>query len=250
LIPLVLSVKCRNWRQDDDQSGVADGEFVNVRRSALERDKYTCRYCGFQCKPSRSQAKANYYMQVHHRDDDHHNNSLENLVAACMHCHAVQHIGFWGSNGEAALVYLPEIPQAELHHHCRTILVAQRFAELLPNETPKEREDKKAATTIADTAREIFARFEARTEGARERWRTSHPEDLANVLRMLPVEEYNRRHEKLAGLRLLLTGRHTPNGETGDIMPMIVDSWLADGGPYAAFRPKSWAALLRDLPPL
>jgi intracellular multiplication protein IcmJ len=248
IIPLILSCKIKRWREHDEDSSSADGEFVGVRRDAIARDKHTCRFCGFQCKPSRTMRKADYYMQVHHWDDDHHNNTLGNLVTACMHCHAVQHIGMWGANGEADLVYLPEVSQVELNHLCRTILVAQRFAELLPNESPSQREDKKAAMSISDTAREIFARFESRTEMARDRWRTSSPADIANVMMQMPPEVYNRRHENLAGLRLLLSGRHALKGETGDVMPMIVDSWLAEGGPYAAFKPKSWTALLKEMP--
>ena len=48
LLPIVLSVKARNWRQNDDTSESADTAFKNIRKKALERDDNTCRFCSFR----------------------------------------------------------------------------------------------------------------------------------------------------------------------------------------------------------
>ncbi len=62
LKPLFLSVKTLNWRMNDRHSQDADMEFSRVRKKALERDAYTCRFCGF---------KNNKWQEVHHVNDDH-----------------------------------------------------------------------------------------------------------------------------------------------------------------------------------
>jgi hypothetical protein len=103
LLPLILSNKC-NLMYDNP---VDPDEFKSSRETALKRDKMTCRHCGFDLTKSSSSK----YVQVNHLDADHYNLALENTVATCAHCHAVQHISLWGCYG-STIVYLPELSQA------------------------------------------------------------------------------------------------------------------------------------------
>ena len=42
---IVLSVKRSKFRTDDPKADEANNEFVNIRKSILERDDYTCQIC-------------------------------------------------------------------------------------------------------------------------------------------------------------------------------------------------------------
>lgn len=257
LLPLVLSCKVKSWRMDDAASEEADAGFQQVKKKVRERDQHTCRFCGFR------QQKADYYMQVHHKDDDHHNNSMENLITACMHCHAVQHIGLWGSAGEAVLVYLPEWPQYYLNHVCRGVLVAKRFHAKM--EADVKAQDKggrgpsapaalveraRAAKEMMERTQAIFERVRAREIEAESRLGTSDPADVANALLHAPDEIYARRAQSLAPYRLLLLGHHHPGGRTQspiDKMTEIVDGWLSVGGPFVGLEPSNWSRLLQTV---
>lgn len=243
LLPLVLSAKCLPWRGEGELEH--DTEFQANRRKALERDRHACRFCGFAQKPSQATPDANFYMQVHHRDDDHHNNHESNLVTACMHCHAVQHIGLYGSRYGAKLIWLPEMTQADLHHLLRVILVAQRFAHTLPEGTPKARLD--PARALAEAAGSTYGHLLARTRAAHDRYRTDNPAAIADVLIQpeMPQDAYMRRASIFSGLRLLLPLTHQDKERRVDRFETIVDSWLAAGGPFVNLKPSVWAGLLK-----
>lgn len=249
-LPLILSAKREDWRMNDANSEDADAEFKTVKRKVRERDQHRCRFCGFK------QVKADYYMQVHHRNDDHHDNRPENLVTACMHCHAVQHIGLWGLQGEAVLVYLPEVDQFALNHFLRTIMVAQRFADKLAADakvpakgsSPKQIGERlRGARKMAEQAQSLFDRIRACEADAQKRLGTSNPADVATAMLQMPDEAYAERHRFLAPYRLLLLGHHHPGGRQvhpHDKMPEIVDGWLAEGGPFRGIDPSTWKDLL------
>ncbi|BCB21840.1 HNH endonuclease [Bosea sp. ANAM02] len=243
-LPLIISVKAKNWRGTDPESGGADAEFQMVKPQVRARDNDSCRFCGFRSP------KGGYYMQVHHRNDDHSDNRPDNLVTTCMHCHAVHHIGFWGQDRgagrEASIIYLPEISQAHLSHLCRTILVARRYCEKVVAD-PKEMEDRKqSARQIAESAEVLMDRFRSREALAEARLGSSDPVDLANALLKLNDEDYERRIESLSPYRLLLLGPHCKERGT-DMMPQIVDDWLGPGGPYGNIKPAVWKNLVQNL---
>ncbi len=245
LLTLTLSVKTKNWRQNDMESGEKNAEFQIVKPKVRERDNNSCKHCGFRLP------KGGYYMQVHHLNDDHGDQSLQNLVTTCMHCHAPHHIGLWGMDRgkgkEASIIYLPEISQADLSHMCRTILVARRYAEKIEAD-PKELDDKKrSARQMKEAADALFDRYRAREAEAESRLGSSDPLDLANALLQLNDSDYERRKEALAPYRLLLLGPHCL--ERGvDIMPQIVDDWMGAGGPYGNLKPVTWKNLLQNMP--
>ncbi len=244
---LALSVKSENWRMEDPWSSESDQEFRNVRKKALERDGNTCRACGF---------KAMRWMEVHHLDDNHANNALDNLATLCPFCHMVQHIGFAGQNGEARLVWLPEVGQAELHHIVRAILVAEHEARRADGRQT-------FVKSMAEAAGTLRARLIAREAGAKERIGTSDPAVLGDILmrfaRISGDNLYARREGLLRGIRLLPLGvrRDRSTGENIVETRMILD-WCGAGGglkgggeyaPFAGRGTKEWPNLLASAIP-
>ena len=240
LLPLVLSAKAVAWRVQDANSESADSEFRTVRPRVLERDGNACRFCGFKDKGT--------YIQVHHRDDDHHNNKMENLVTACMHCHACFHIGLWGTKKEAVIVYLPEIEQWQVSHLCRSIMVAKDFPAKLEQAGGATPDKLASAKRMANAADALMGRLlTERTKLAEDIILTSDPQDLANVLLQMPDQLYERRAERLKGIRLLIKDRHCPGDGAQNVFPGIVQSWMDNGkgksGPYSGLLPDSWMHL-------
>lgn len=234
LLPLRLSVKVKNWRMNDSDFADADAEFARVRKKALDRDDYTCRFCGFQAKA---------WQEVHHYNDDHADNRLENLVTTCAYCHMCQHIGLAGSNKEATLIYLPHISQADLHHIVRTAQVAEAYADEVKADAKARPDAQRQAREAADVGRAAMAALKARQEQAKAKLLTCDPAEIANVLKILPDDAYARRDDFLAGIRLLPLGKRS-KGHT-DIMRQHVDVWMKPQGPYSKLRPNSWVGTLR-----
>jgi intracellular multiplication protein IcmJ len=235
MLPLVLSVKAKNWRMNDPNSAAADAEFSNVRKKALDRDDKTCRFCGF---------KAQQWQEVHHLNDDHSDNRPDNLVTACSFCHMCQHIGLAGRNDEAVLVWLPEMSQIRLNHLVRTLLVAVRWSEGQMVATRGPSPNAMMAKSINDGARALLAKLRSRQAECEEYLKTSDPAEVADLLLAMPDEHYAKRGDFLRGIRLLPLGTRRQDGE--DIMPKVVDSWLGSGGPYAGMQPASWVGVLKS----
>lgn len=101
---------------NDSTSVEADQSFKMARKNVLERDKKTCRFCGF---------RAEKFQEVHHLDDDHHNNALNNLVTVCSLCHMVHHVGLAATNGTGFLAAIPELTQVEINQIMRTVHVSR-----------------------------------------------------------------------------------------------------------------------------
>jgi Restriction endonuclease len=235
-LPLVLSVKCSNWRMFDKGSADADAEFERVRKQALERDNYTCRFCGF---------RALKWQEVHHANDDHADNRLENLVTACTFCHNCQHIGFAGTRKEAVLIFLPEISQANLHHVVRTALVATRMNQTVASDRHARPDMIRSCREAADVSKAVLAALREREAKAEAMLGSSNPADIGNALMLMPDDAYAQRADKLAGIRLLPLGTRVQNGE--DVMQKQVDSWIEAGGPYFNLKPNSWIGLLHSV---
>ena len=235
-IPLVLSVKCENWRMNDKASDEADAEFQRVRKRALERDNYTCRFCGF---------RALKWQEVHHVNDDHADNRLDNLVTACSFCHSCQHIGLAGRNEEAVLIWLPQISQADLHHIVRTALVAQRLADVMKQDIRARPDLLKSHREASDVAKAVMGALREREAQAERLLGSSDPVDIANAMLLLPEDAYARRADFLAGIRLLPLGRRV--NEREDVMPKMIDNWTDSGGPYFNLKPTSWIGVMRSV---
>ncbi len=95
----------------------ADEKFVKFSQRVLEKDAYTCQFCGFQ---------ARQFQEVINLDMNYQNNKLSNMVTACCfctQCFFLEAIGK-GDFGGGTLIYMPEISQAELNGLCHVLFCA------------------------------------------------------------------------------------------------------------------------------
>src|SRR3990167_8472191 len=79
-----------------------DERFKTFEQRVLQRDNYTCRFCGFQAK---------LFQDVVNLDGNYANNKPDNLVTACCFCSQcffMESVGVGGYGG-GTLIYLPEL---------------------------------------------------------------------------------------------------------------------------------------------
>jgi len=95
----------------------ADGRFREFETKVLQRDAYTCQFCGFQAK---------LFQDVVNLDGNYSNNRLANLATACCfcaQCFFIESVGVGGYGG-GTLIYLPELSQSELNSMCHVLFCA------------------------------------------------------------------------------------------------------------------------------
>ncbi len=71
------------WR-NNIQKRITRKQWRKIRQRILERDDFTCQYCGF---------KAEKWQIVHHTDGNPNNNSESNLMTICQMCNLIEHAG-------------------------------------------------------------------------------------------------------------------------------------------------------------
>jgi hypothetical protein len=200
---------------------------LDVAVGVYERDRNACRYCGF-APGDRISGR----LSLHHRDHDHGNHAPENLAVACLHCHGVHHAGFWAARGQARLLLLPEMTQAELSILSRAMAVSS-YAP------PSYDRDKGRSATL----KEMFlgrgaavAAFERRAAEAVKALGTDDPGVLHSCLDMVPDQLDLR--GRLAPYRIWLSpcsAEQDGSGEVG-LTPDHVGQWLLRGEPYGWLR--------------
>ena len=112
---LHLAVNLTGWRVFVRRK--EDKAFLPVSKRVLERDVYTCKYCGFQAKE---------FQDVVNLDGNYFNNKLSNMITACCFCTQclfLQAVGL-DEMGGGQLIYLPEMSQADLNSFCHVIFCA------------------------------------------------------------------------------------------------------------------------------
>lgn len=158
-----------------------DKNFKQFEKKILERDRYTCQFCGFQAK---------LYQDVVNLDGDYNNNKLSNLVTACCfcaQCFFIESVGVGGYGG-GTLIYLPEISQAELNSLCHVLFCA------ITNDTGYK-----------SSAQTIYLGFKVRSQQVEDKFGegTSDPSIFGHLL----IDSVGLNEEKLAkilyGIRLL-----------------------------------------------
>jgi len=95
----------------------SDPRFHLYEKKVLQRDHYTCQFCGFQ---------ADDYQDVVNLDGNYSNNKLANLVTACCfcaQCFFLESVGVGGYGG-GTLVFIPEMTQSELNVLCHVLFCA------------------------------------------------------------------------------------------------------------------------------
>lgn len=112
---LQLAVNLNGWRVFVRRR--EDKAFLPVAEKVLQRDNYTCQYCGFQAKE---------YQDILNLDGDYTHHKLSNLVTACCFCSQcffLQSVGM-DEMGGGQLIYLPEMSQPDLNSFCHVLFCA------------------------------------------------------------------------------------------------------------------------------
>lgn len=94
-----------------------DQRFKSYEEKVLQRDRYTCQFCGFQ---------ARLFQEVVNLDNNYTNNKLSNLITSCCfcaQCFFVESVGVGGYGG-GTLIYLPELTQTDLNSMCHVLFCA------------------------------------------------------------------------------------------------------------------------------
>lgn len=112
---LRLAVNLAGWRifvrRRDDQA------FLPVAKRVLERDAYTCQFCGFQARE---------YQEVVNLDGNYTNNKMGNMITSCCFCSQCLFLETVGMDemGGGQLILAPEMSQADLNSFCHVLFCA------------------------------------------------------------------------------------------------------------------------------
>lgn len=71
------------WR-NNIQERITREQWKKIRQKILEKDNFTCQYCGF---------KAEKWQIAHHIDGNPNNNKENNLMVICQMCNLIEHVG-------------------------------------------------------------------------------------------------------------------------------------------------------------
>lgn len=178
-LDLKLMASAGAWRLYSAR--LADPKFKDFEKKILNRDKYTCRFCGFQ---------ARIYQDIVNLDGNFTNNHASNLVTACCFCSQcffIESVGVGGYGG-GTLIYLPEFTQAELNSLCHVLFCA------ITNDTGYK-----------SSAQTIYLGFKVRSQMIEERFGegTSDPAIFGHLLidsSPISDEVYTK---LMSGIRLL-----------------------------------------------
>lgn len=112
LLPIIISTQKSAWRYYHARK--QNPKFLAIKKRILERDNYSCRYCGFFAKE---------FQEVVNIDQNYKKNHPANLATACCfcaQCFFLDAVGLDGNSG-GTIIYLPEISQADLNNFCRVL---------------------------------------------------------------------------------------------------------------------------------
>lgn len=188
----------------------------DLRNTVLARDEHACRYCGFQSR------KYQDVLFIGQKEET----GPENYATACPFCHQCFQIDKIDRMQSGAVIWLPEIGQAALHHVCRAIYVARI-----------------SRGPMADAARDAMESLLQRKEEAVRRLGTDSPKILSSVLQdFLEAGEYRQRLGKLKGFRILPLDRRII--KEGDLefnqFPQVLAFWRSKDGPFGEMQPRKW----------
>lgn len=109
---IALYAKENNWRLFMMRK--ADPAFLAFKQKVLERDQYTCQFCGFQSQ---------YHLEIINLDQNYLNNRMKNLATACPLCVQCCFLETVGKTelGGGTLIYLPEMNQSTLNALCHIL---------------------------------------------------------------------------------------------------------------------------------
>lgn len=194
-----------------------------IRADVQARDNHTCRFCAF---------RAAKYQEIHCLDEAQ-TDRPDRWVTACVFCHQCFRLDAAADMQSAALIWLPEISQADLNNLCRAIYIGRI--------TQGE---------IAETARAALDVLMGRQGEMQKRFGTGDIKTIVSVLKdFLEDGEYKRRADKFEGVRVLPLDRRIIR--EGDLefnqFPQILAYWRSKEGPYGEIPPRNWAYLLKNM---
>ena len=142
---------------DKGRSFVKDPEDVDpaFEQSILERDDHTCRFCGF---------KSQKYQKIQFTGENAESKNQDEYATACTYCYQCFHLEEIPRMQSGALIWLPEMTQAELNNLARAIYIA-RITQ----------------GPMADTARDALEILMGRKDEAKNRLGTDEPRILASI---------------------------------------------------------------------
>lgn len=195
-----------------------------LKQKIFERDGHSCQCCGFTSKK---------YQEVHHVNGDVYDHSEKNLKTICIFCHQCFNLDKVSDMRSGALIWLPEIEQAELHHIARSIYVA-RISQ----------------GPVAEAARKSLDIIMSRREEAKNRISTDDPYILSTVMRdYLSAKSYKDRMVKLKGIRLFPLDRRIIKEADLEFnqFPQILAYWRSKDGPFGGKAPPQWISIYQNL---
>lgn len=109
---VTLMAKPGNWQLF--MARKMDAKFSALEQKILQRDRYTCQFCGFQAKE---------YQEIVNLNQDYTDNITANLVTACCFCRQCFFLESIGLDSPAGgtIIYLPEMTQTELNALCHVL---------------------------------------------------------------------------------------------------------------------------------
>lgn len=176
---LQLAVNLIGWRvlirRRDDKS------FLPVVTQVLQRDHYTCQYCGFQAKQ---------FQEIINRDGNYANNNVSNLLTACCFCSQCLFLESVGMDemGGGQLIYLPEMSQGDLNSFCHVLFCAMGNG-----------------TGYQESAQAIYRSFRFRSQQIENKFGsgTSNPATFGQMVLEYQVKNPKTKVSILKDLRLL-----------------------------------------------
>lgn len=102
---LNLSGELNNWGKFKARK--KNKKFLEIREKILNRDKNTCRFCGYKGET----------LEVINYDGNYQNNTPRNLLTACVLCARCTLLDYYKLDytGADSIIYLPEVSQGQLN---------------------------------------------------------------------------------------------------------------------------------------
>ena len=142
-------------------------------------------------------------------------------ATACPLCALSHHLGDDTIDQDALLIWLPETSQSVLNllvRHIHMVCVAHGDSPRLEDAT------RPAAAERVRAGRQSYLALQDRSSAAASRLGTSSPRRLGEALTQFDATNYARRHEILAGARLLSTGKLHRGGD--NVYSGLVQAWI------------------------
>lgn len=230
LLPITLGVKRDVGAQGNGgkkRQPLQKGQLNKLVQSALSKDDFTCRYCGFQSKQFQKAIPKDWAV-LDPRDAE--------MVTACIFCEQCFSLESVGPMGSGTLIWLPEISQADLNHIMRAIYASRAQVDEAPE-------------NIKNSADRAFEILFARRGEAKRRIGTDDPMVLAAaLLESVNDNVYARRAEKLDGVRLMPLDKRmgaAASGGESDQFPRIIMYWVSKEGPFGNIPISKWNDVLK-----